>query len=116
MMETYVHKPMLERFNSGLLLHNFDEGIFNLIEQVMEGRADATVSWHLEQTLLAMYASYCGGFLMLPKEYDLGRRGRTEGHSLISEHYTHHTGHDFHKDFINQISPQFMAPNKPRVD
>lgn len=108
-METFVHRPMLERFNSGLILHNFDEDIFNLVEQVMEGRAHAAASWHLEQTLLAMYASNRGDFLMLPEDYDVCRKGRGKGHNLVSEHYTHSTGHDFHKDFINQISPQFMA-------
>ena len=109
MMEKYTHKPMLERFNSGLLLHNFDESVFNFIEQIMEGRAGAASSWHLEQTLLAMCASYRGDFLMLPEDYDLGRKRRKKGHNLISEHYVNHTGHDFHKDFINQISPQFLV-------
>jgi len=112
MMETYTHKPMLERFNSGLLLHNFDEGIFNLIEHIMDGRANATSSWHLEQTLLAMYASYCGDFLMLSKDYDVCRKGRKKEHNLVSEHYTHGTGYDFYKDFINQISPQFITSGK----
>jgi hypothetical protein len=112
LMETYIHKPMLERFNSGLLLHNFDEAVFNLVEQVMEGRADAVSSWHLEQTLLAMYASYRGDFLMLSKDYDVGRQELKKGHNLVSEHYCHNTGHDFHKDFINRISPQFLASDK----
>lgn len=111
-MEAYIRRPVLERFNSGLLLHNFDEALFNLAEEVMAERTDAVSSWHLEQTLLAMYASYRGGFLMLPKDYDVCRKGLKKGHNLVSEHYTHNTGHDFHKDFIDQISPQFVASAK----
>jgi hypothetical protein len=111
-METikkYISKPFLPMFNSGLILHNFDAEIFKFVDNIMHGHPEALKSWHLEQTFLAMYASEKGNFLGLPKEYDLARRERNAGNEIISEHYVHHTGYAFHKDFLYKISPLFKA-------
>jgi hypothetical protein len=106
-IEKYISSPMIERFNSGLLLHNFDESLFSFVDTVMEGRPEAATSWHLEQTLLAMYASQKGNFLGLPKNYDLGQRYKKTGDTVVSEHYVQGTAYDFHKDFIYKLYPLY---------
>jgi hypothetical protein len=73
----------------------------------MEGQPEAATSWHLEQTLLAMYASHKGKFLGLPKDYDLGQRYKKAGNAVISEHYVQGTAYDFHKDFIYKLYPLY---------
>lgn len=105
----HVSKPMLRGFNSGLLLHNFDTAFFNFVDDVMEGETDKIASWHLEQTLLAMYASAKGDFAGLPKTYDILSRHRNAGNKIVSEHYTHNTGYQMHKDFIYTLYPLFTA-------
>ncbi|MGZ3757432.1 MAG: hypothetical protein ACXVAY_07170 [Mucilaginibacter sp.] len=106
-LKKYVNVPMLPYFNSGLIMHNFDEAFFGFIDSVMKDEMHAIVSWHLEQTLLAMYASIKSDFLALPRTYDLLSKRRKVGQPIISEHYVHHTGHDFHKDFIYRLFPQY---------
>jgi hypothetical protein len=103
----YLQVPVLKQVNAGVFLHNFDEALFSFSEDILEHEPDAAKSWHLEQTLFAMFASYKGGFAELPKQYDLGRRERALGHEIISEHYVHSTGHDFHRDFIYKCIPQY---------
>jgi hypothetical protein len=106
-MAKYMNLSVITHFNSGLLLHNFDEGIFDFVNTVMEDNATAVTSWHLEQTLLAMYATIQGNFLALPKQYDLQRRERDLGNKIVSEHYVQGTAYDFHKDFIYKLFPQY---------
>ncbi|SHN23998.1 hypothetical protein [Mucilaginibacter sp. OK098] len=103
----YLTSEMISFFNSGLLLHNFDEHFFSFINRVMEGNLYKTESWHLEQTLLAMFASEKGNFLGLPKHYDLARKEMLLGSKLTSEHYVYGGGSAFHKDFIYNLYPLF---------
>ena len=114
-LNKYVGKPMLSKFNSGLMLHNFDEQFFGFIDGVMENEMHKITSWHLEQTLLAMYASVNGDFLPLPDKYDLLRQQKKLGRKITSEHYVHHTGHDFHKDFMNIIIPALQLQRKANL-
>jgi hypothetical protein len=74
----------------------------------MDKEFHAVTSWHLEQTLFAMYASIKGNFLPLPKYYDIVRRERNLGNKLTSEHYCHNTGYDMHKDFIYKLLPIYL--------
>ncbi len=106
-MSEYVPTPILSRFNSGVLLHNFDESFFNFADLVMDNKPEAVTSWVIEQTLFAMYATLKGNFMPLPKYYDLARKERNLGNKLVSEHYVHNTGYDFHKDFIYKIYPGY---------
>jgi hypothetical protein len=106
-MASYLSSKMISKFNSGLILHNFDELFFDFINKVMEGNLYKTESWHLEQTLLAMFASEKGGFLGLPKTYDLARKEMLLGNKLISEHYVYGGGSAFHQDFIYNLYPLF---------
>ena len=108
----YIYVPMINRFNSGLLLHNFNEELFDFVDAVMKDNHQSKSPWHLEQTLLAMYASYKGNFLGLPESYDLGRRQKKLGNKITSEHYVHNTGYEFHKDFIYKISPLYKSSKK----
>ena len=103
----YIPVPILKSFNSGLIMHNFDEPFFDLIERVMEGEPWATESWHLEQTLLGMYATVKGGFQELPKHYDLAKKERDMGNTITSEHYVHGGGYQFQKDFIYKLYPAY---------
>ncbi|ASU36782.1 hypothetical protein [Mucilaginibacter xinganensis] len=105
----YLTSPMIDLFNSGLLLHNFDEHFFPFINKVMEGNLYKTESWHLEQTLLAMFASEKGNFLGLPKQYDLARKEMFLGNKITSEHYVYGGGSAFHKDFIYKLYPLFKG-------
>jgi hypothetical protein len=107
-MAEYVSQPIVNRFNAGLFLHTIDEKFFGFIEKILEKEPQASSSWHLEQTLFAMYISMVGNYKPLPVSYDLCRRERNMGNVIISEHYTHNTGYDFHKDFIYKISPAFV--------
>lgn len=104
----YVSNPMLSKFNAGVLLHNFDKYFFNFIEMILENEPQSTGSWHLEQTLFAMYATQKGSFEALPKCYDLGKKERNLGNSIISEHYVHNTGYDIQKDFIYKLCPIYL--------
>ncbi|WP_299582775.1 glycosyltransferase [Mucilaginibacter sp.] len=106
-MSRYLTSEMIGRFNSGLILHNFDESFFNFINGVIEGNLYKTESWHLEQTLLAMFASEKGNFLGLPKHYDLARKEMFLGNKITSEHYVDGAGSVFHRDFINKLYPLF---------
>ncbi|MDB5132575.1 MAG: hypothetical protein JWR02_2324, partial [Mucilaginibacter sp.] len=106
-MSQYIPTPILNRFNSGILLHNFDESFFNFADLVMDNKPQAVTSWVIEQTLFAMYATLKGNFLALPKYYDLARKERALGNKLVSEHYVHNTGYDMHKDFIYKLYPIF---------
>lgn len=103
----YLTKKMIRKFNSGLVLHNFNEDFFPFIEKVMEGNLYKTESWHLEQALLAMFASEKGNFLGLPKEYDLARHEMFRGNKIVAEHYVYGGGSAFHKDFIEKLYPLF---------
>jgi hypothetical protein len=104
----YVPLPMVSNFNAGLFLHNFDETFFDFVDSVMAKEPQAATSWHLEQTLFAMYASYKGNFLGLPKNYDLGQKYKKAGNAVISEHYVQGTAYDFHKDFVYKIIPTYI--------
>jgi uncharacterized protein (UPF0248 family) len=106
-MSGYLTSEMINRFNSGLILHNFDELFFSFINKVMEGNLYKTESWHLEQTLLAMFASEKGNFLGLPKHYDLARKEMFLGNKITSEHYVYGGGSAFHKGFIHNLYPLF---------
>ncbi|HVW96638.1 MAG TPA: hypothetical protein VHA56_11780 [Mucilaginibacter sp.] len=110
-MKEILSVPVIQRFNAGVFLHNFDDALFEFTEDILNKRPEAVNSWHLEQTIFAMYASLKGGFIALPKEYDLGRRERNAGNKIISEHYVHSTGHDFHKDFIDKLFPIYTGKN-----
>jgi hypothetical protein len=103
----HLSTDMIDRFNSGLILHNFDELFFTFINKVMQGNLYKTESWHLEQTLLAMFASEKGNFLGLPKHYDLARKQMFLGNKITSEHYVYGGGSVFHRDFINILYPLF---------
>ncbi len=107
-MSKYVQVPVISCFNSGLLLHNFNEDFFDFIDAVMENNASTVTPWHMEQTLLAMYASVKGNFLALPKYYDLARKERDLGNKITSEHYVQGSACEFHKDFIYKIFPAFI--------
>jgi hypothetical protein len=108
----YIDKPILNRFNSGLLLHNFDEAFFYFANMVLSDYPSVGILWHWEQTLFALYASKKGGFLELPKTYSLGRAARTIGEEVISKHYVHNTGYTMHKDFIYKLYPMFIDTNR----
>ncbi len=101
----HLNKPMVLQLNAGVFMHNFDEGLFDFCETILKNEPEGANSWHLEQTLFAMYASRKGNFLALPKTYDLAKKERNAGNAIISEHYVHNTGYDFHKDFIYKIYP-----------
>lgn len=103
----YIKKPVVDRFNAGLFMHNLDEAFFDFVENVLEKQPEAATSWHLEQTLFAMYISDKGNFMELPKWYDLARRERDLGNVIKSEHYVHNTGFDIHKDFIYKLYPLY---------
>ena len=107
-MGKYVPVPVVNRFNAGVFMHNFNEDFFSFFQDILKKQPEAITSWHLEQTVFAMYASLKGDFLALPKYYDLARKERSLGTKLVSEHYVHHTGSDFHKDFLYKISPLFI--------
>jgi hypothetical protein len=106
-IKKYLSRPVINNFNAGLFMHNFDGRLFDFAETVLQKEPGCTTSWHLEQTLFVMYAGEKGGFGQLPPSYDVAGRQRKRGNKLISEHYCHHTGYDFHKDFIYQISPEY---------
>lgn len=106
-LSLYVNN-MISQFNAGLLLHNFDEDLFNFVENIIAKQPESFNSWHLEQTLLAMYASKMQNFLKLPVTYDLGRIERKKNNDLTSEHYVHSTGYDFHRDFIYKLFPIYQ--------
>lgn len=108
----YIDKPMLNRFNSGLLLHNFDEAFFDFANKVLTDHPLIGRSWHWEQTLFAMYASSKGDFLELPKNYALGKAAREIGNEVIGKHYVHNTGYTMHKDFIYKLYPMFANAGK----
>lgn len=103
----YLDLPVLDKVNAGLLLHNFNEDFFAFADNIIKNEPQRTSSWHLEQTLFALYASYKGDFLALPKQYDLGRKERNRGNKITSEHYCHSVGYDFHKDFIYKLFPLY---------
>jgi len=103
----YLDVPVLNNVNAGLFMHNFDEELFQFTEHIIKNEPECRSSWHLEQSVFALYASLKGDFLALPKQYDLQRRERKLGNKLISEHYCHSTGYDFHKDFIYKLYPQY---------
>jgi len=105
----YIDKPVVNNFNAGVFLHNFDEAFWDFAENVLAHEPGAAESWHLEQTLFAMYVSLKGAFVELPRQYDLGRREKIAGTPIISEHYVHNTGYDFHKDFINRLAPVYLG-------
>jgi uncharacterized protein (UPF0248 family) len=105
----YVSTNMLSKINAGLFMHNFDDTFFDFANNIIQKEPQAALSWHLEQTLFAMYASVKGDFLALPKQYDIMRKERNLGNKLISEHYCHNTGYDFHKDFIYKLFPLYTA-------
>jgi hypothetical protein len=107
----YITMPIINNFNAGIFLHNFDEDFFDFADVIMEQEPQAGTSWHLEQTLFAMYASYKGNFLQLPKNYALGKQARLIGDDVISKHYVHNTGYDFHKDFIYKLRPMYNSNN-----
>lgn len=104
----YIDIPIIQCLNSGLFMHNFDEAFFTFINTVMKGEPDAVVSWHLEQTLFAMYASHKGSFVALPKKYDVLQIERSLKREIVSEHYCHNTGYMFHKDFIYKLYPLYQ--------
>ncbi|MEE1945148.1 hypothetical protein VRU48_08515 [Pedobacter sp. KR3-3] len=106
-LEKYVKVPMVNRFNAGLFLHNLDTSFFDFIELVIKNQPESFSSWHLEQTLFAMQVSILGNFLPLPIQYDLARKEHAKKTPLVSEHYVHSTGYDFHKDFIFKLYPQY---------
>lgn len=107
-LEKYVKVPMVKRFNAGLFLHNLDHSFFEFVESVVKNQPEAFSSWHLEQTLFAMQVSILGGFIPLPIQYDLARKEWAKKTPLISEHYVHSTGYDFHKDFIYKLYPLYI--------
>jgi hypothetical protein len=104
-LSKYIPMPPVEKFNAGIFLHNFNDDFFAFFDNVLEHQPESVTSWHLEQTAFAMYVTYKGNFLALPKEYDLARKERDAGNKIISEHYVHNTGSDFHRDFIYKIFP-----------
>jgi len=104
----YISKPVVDRFNAGLFMHNLDEEFFYFVENVLEKQPEAASSWHLEQTLFAMYVTEKGNFIELPQYYDLARRERDKGNLIKSEHYVHNTGVDIHKDFIHKLIPLYV--------
>jgi|SRR6185437_8204147 len=108
----YIPAPLIHNFNAGVFLHNFDESFFGFVDAILEQERQAGGSWHLEQTLFAMYASLKGNFSELPKTYALGKEARTIGKEVISKHYVHNTGYDFHKDFIYRLYPLFNGTAK----
>jgi len=102
----YIDKPMLRMFNCGLLLHCFEKlPFFQYIEKIITNEDESWNSWHIEQTLFAMYATNEGGYEQLPIVYDLARKERNRGIDITSEHYVHSTGYDLHKDFLYKIYP-----------
>jgi hypothetical protein len=107
-MGKYIPLPVISNFNAGLFLHNFDETFFDFVDSIMEKEPQAATSWHLEQTLFAMYASYKGNFLGLPKDYDLGQKHKKAGNKVKSEHYVQGTASDFHRDFIYKLFPIYI--------
>ncbi|MDB4926975.1 hypothetical protein [Mucilaginibacter sp.] len=104
----YLDHPIIDKFNSGVFLHNLNKDCFEFIETVLKQELRLPASWHLEQTLFAMYATHKGGFEALPKCYDLARKERNLGNFIISEHYVHNTGYDIHKDFIYKLCPIYL--------
>jgi len=54
-----------------------------------------------------MYVTLKGDYLRLPKVYDLARQQIKLGNKVVTEHYCHNTGYNFHKDFLYKISPLF---------
>lgn len=108
-MLKHLGKPVVNHFNAGLFLHNFDETFFDFIESVLQQEPESVNSWHLEQTLFAMNVTRKGNFLSLPKTYDLARQQIKLGNKVTSQHYCHNTGYNFHKDFLYNISPLFKA-------
>jgi hypothetical protein len=111
----YLPVPVIPNFNAGIFLHNFDESFFDFVEAIMAKEPQADNSWHLEQTLFAMYATLKEKFLELPKTYALGRGARVIGNEVISKHYVHNTGYDFHKDFIYKLYPMVNSPTKTNL-
>ncbi len=103
----YIDVPLISRLNSGLFLHNFDESFFTFVNNIIKNEPGSVIYWHLEQTLFAMYASAVGGFLPLPSYYDVTQMERNLGHTIVSEHYCHNTGYNFHKDFIYKLYPLY---------
>jgi uncharacterized protein (UPF0248 family) len=106
-IDKYLPIPVLNNVNAGLFMHNFNEDFFAFTDNIIKNEPYSVSSWHLEQTLFAMYASLKGNFLALPKQYDLLRRERKAGNKIVSEHYCHNTGYNLHKDFIYKILPQY---------
>lgn len=108
-MANYLPVPVINQFNAGVFMHNFNEDFFDFAEGVLKKEPRAAESWHLEQTLFAMYVTLKGGFLELPTYYDLAKRERNKGKKIISEHYVHNSGFDFHKDFIYKLYPLLIT-------
>lgn len=108
-LKKYLDQPMVDLFNAGLFLHRLDTSFFNFVENIIQNEPESFKSWHLEQTLFAMYISQQGNFLRLSEKYDLARINRNKGKALISEHYVQSTGYDFHKDFLTKIYPNLTA-------
>lgn len=105
-LNKYIKNPMLKMFNCGLFLHQFEKlPFFNFIEEILTAETESLQSWHIEQTLFAMYATNEGGYKQLPIAYDLAKKERNRGNAITSEHYVHSTGYDFHKDFIYKVYP-----------
>lgn len=104
-LKKYLDRPMIDLFNAGLFLHRLDVSFFNFVENIIQNEPESFKSWHLEQTLFAMYVSQKGDFVRLSEKYDLARINRNKGQKLISEHYVQSTGYDFHKDFLTKIYP-----------
>jgi hypothetical protein len=105
----YLSDKILDRVNSGVILHNFDTDAFVFMDSVLENELKLPASWHIEQTMMAMYASKVQNFIPLPDYYDLARRLRNQGKPIVSEHYVHHTGYDIQKDFITKLYPFYQS-------
>ncbi|HEY4324128.1 MAG TPA: hypothetical protein VGN20_09080 [Mucilaginibacter sp.] len=111
MMDKYLPAPIVSRFNSGVFLYNFDVDFFHFVESILKNEKMSSIPWHIEQTLFAMYVTKVGNYKDLPETYDVCRIERSLGNKIISEHYTHNTGFDIHKDFIYKIYPQIINKN-----
>jgi len=108
-LRNYLSVPMVKKFNAGLFLFNLSTSCFPFIEDVLKNELQSPVSWHMEQTLFAMCATNAGNYISLPQTYDLGRQLAKTGAEVISQHYVHNTGYNFHKDFIYKLYPLYQG-------
>jgi len=111
-MEKYLQTRVVDQFNSGVFLFDFDLDFLQFVEEILKNELVLPAPWHIEQTLFAMYVTHAGNFKELPESYDLASRRRNMGHPITSEHYVHNAGYNFHKDFIYKLYPMFKKANQ----